>query len=102
SLWIPFSKGAGPGRLSMRIGPIDRLRAGPWTNACSLATFMQSAIVQKVSGQTVLDYLRPRLFAPLGIEHPVWDANFQGISLGGYGLRVRTEDIAKFFPGANT
>lgn len=60
------------------------------------ATFMQSAIAQKVTGQTVLDYLRPRLFAPLGIEHPVWDANFQGISLGGYGLRVRTEDIAKF------
>jgi CubicO group peptidase (beta-lactamase class C family) len=60
------------------------------------ATFMQSAIVQKVSGQTVLDFLGPRLFAPLGIEHPVWDTNFQGISLGGYGLRVRTEDIAKF------
>src|SRR3954471_6596596 len=60
------------------------------------ATFMQSAIVQKVTGQTVLDFLHPRLFEPLGIEHPVWDANFQGISLGGYGLRVRTEDIAKF------
>ncbi len=60
------------------------------------ATFMQSAIVQKVTGQTVLEYLQPRLFAPLGIEHPVWDTNFEGISLGGYGLRVRTEDIAKF------
>ncbi|MBI3414862.1 MAG: serine hydrolase [Verrucomicrobia bacterium] len=60
------------------------------------ATFMQSAIVQKLTGQSVLDYLRPRLFEPLGIEHPVWNANFQGISLGGYGLRVRTEDIAKF------
>jgi CubicO group peptidase (beta-lactamase class C family) len=60
------------------------------------ATFMQSAIVQKATGQTVLDFLRPRLFEPLGIEHPVWDTNFQGISLGGYGLRVRTEDIAKF------
>ena len=60
------------------------------------ATFMQSAIVQEVTRQTVLDYLRPRLFEPLGIEHPVWDTNFQGISLGGYGLRVRTEDIAKF------
>jgi CubicO group peptidase (beta-lactamase class C family) len=60
------------------------------------ATFMQSAIVQKVTGQTVLDFLRPRLFKPLGIEGPVWDTNFQGISLGGYGLRVRTEDIAKF------
>lgn len=60
------------------------------------ATFMQSAIVQKVTGQTVLDYLKPRLFEPLGITQPVWDTNSQGISLGGYGLRVRTEDIAKF------
>jgi len=60
------------------------------------ATFMQSAIVQKVTGQTLLDFLQPRLFTPLGIEHPVWDTNFQGISLGGYGLRVRTEDLAKF------
>jgi CubicO group peptidase (beta-lactamase class C family) len=60
------------------------------------ATFMQSAIVQEVTGQTVLDYLQPRLFEPLGIEHPAWDTNFEGISLGGYGLRVRTEDIAKF------
>jgi hypothetical protein len=60
------------------------------------ATFMQSAIVQKVTGQTVLDYLRPRLFEPMGMPAPNWDTNFQGISLGGYGLRVRTEDIAKF------
>jgi len=60
------------------------------------ATFMQSAIVQKVTGQTVLEFLQPRLFEPLGIDDPVWDTNFQGISLGGYGLRVRTEDIAKF------
>ena len=59
-------------------------------------TYMQSAIVQKVTGMTVLDYLRPRLFGPLGIENPTWGASPQGISLGGYGLNVRTEDIAKF------
>lgn len=59
------------------------------------ATFMCSAIVQKQTGQTVLDYLKPRLFEPLGIANPVWDTNFQGINLGGYGLRVRTGDIAK-------
>jgi hypothetical protein len=57
---------------------------------------MLSAIIQKVTGQTVLEYLRPRLFEPLGIAHPVWNTNTQGISLGGYGLRVRTEDIARF------
>jgi CubicO group peptidase (beta-lactamase class C family) len=59
------------------------------------ATFMLSAIVQKQTGQTVLDYLRPRLFEPLGISNPVWNTNWQGISLGGYGLNVRTEDIAR-------
>ena len=59
-------------------------------------TYMLSAIVQKATGQTVLDYLRPRLFEPLGIEHPEWETSPQGVSLGGYGLSVRTEDIAKF------
>ena len=59
------------------------------------ATYMLSAIVQKATGQTVLDYLGPRLFEPLGIEHPTWQTSPQGISLGGYGLSVRTEDIAR-------
>ena len=60
------------------------------------ATFMQSAIVQKITGQTTLEYLKPRLFEPLGIETPKWDTNPQGITLGGYGLFLRTEEIAKF------
>jgi CubicO group peptidase (beta-lactamase class C family) len=60
------------------------------------ATFMVSAIVQKVTGQTLLDYLRTRLFEPLSIESPTWDTNVEGISLGGYGLSIRTEDIAAF------
>lgn len=60
------------------------------------ATYMLSAIVQKATGETVLDYLRPRLFEPLGIEHPNWEASPQGISVGGYGLSIRTEDIARF------
>jgi len=59
-------------------------------------TYMQSAIVQKVTGQTVLDYLGPRLFEPLGIEGATWEKSPQGISTGGYGLSIRTEDIAKF------
>jgi CubicO group peptidase (beta-lactamase class C family) len=62
----------------------------------SMGTYMCSAIVQKVSGQTVLDYLTPRLFEPLGIEKPKWDASPEGISCGGWGLYLRTEDVAKF------
>ncbi len=60
------------------------------------ATYMLSAIVQKVTGQTVLDYLRPRIFDPLGIKDPTWGTSPQGISQGGFGLSIRTEDIAKF------
>src|SRR5262249_17904140 len=59
-------------------------------------TYMLSAIVQKTAGLTVLDYLRPRLFEPLGIEDPTWGTSPQGVSLGGYGLSIRTEDIARF------
>lgn len=60
------------------------------------ATYMCSAAVQKATGQTLLEYLKPRLFDPLGIENPTWEASPQGISTGGYGLSIRTEDIAKF------
>lgn len=60
------------------------------------ATYMLSAIVQKATGQTLHAYLQPRLFAPLGIESPVWTASPDGITLGGYGMMARTEDIARF------
>lgn len=60
------------------------------------ATYMLSAIVQKVEGQNLLDYLTPRLFAPLGIENPTWEMSSQGIAIGGYGLSIKTEDVAKF------
>ena len=57
---------------------------------------MLSAILRKVTGETVLDYLKPRLFEPLGIEDPSWSTSPQGNTLGGWGLFIRTEDIAKF------
>jgi CubicO group peptidase (beta-lactamase class C family) len=62
----------------------------------SPATYMLSAIVQKATGSTVLEYLRPRLFEPLGFENPVWVASPQGITAGAYGLSLRTEEIARF------
>jgi len=62
----------------------------------SPATYMQSAIVQAVTGETVLDYLGPRLFEPLGIKNAEWGTSPDGVSLGGWGLYLCTEDIAKF------
>jgi hypothetical protein len=60
------------------------------------ATYMLSAIVQKVTGVTVLDYLTPRLFEPLEIEGATWETCPKGINTGGWGLNIKTEDIAKF------
>lgn len=59
-------------------------------------SYTLSAIVTKVTGQTVVDYLKPRLFDPLGIDNAKWDASAEGYSLGGYGLSLSTEDVAKF------
>jgi hypothetical protein len=60
------------------------------------ASYMLSAIVQELTGMTVLDYLQTRLFVPLGIEGATWGTCPRGISLGGFGLSVKSEDIARF------
>jgi len=62
----------------------------------SMATYMLSAIVQKVTGEKVIDYLKPRLFEPLNIKDIDWGIDPRGINTGGWGLRVKTEDMAKF------
>ena len=61
----------------------------------TLGTYMLSAIVQKVTGQKVIDYLYPRFFRPLGIVGATWDESPQGINQGGWGLYLKTEDLAK-------
>jgi CubicO group peptidase (beta-lactamase class C family) len=60
------------------------------------ATFMLSSIVQQVTGETLYEYLQPRIFKPLGLKGIDWDLNPQGINLGMIGLRLHTEDMAKF------
>jgi CubicO group peptidase (beta-lactamase class C family) len=62
----------------------------------SAATYMCAAIVQKVTGLTVLDYLTPRLFEPLGIRGVRWEVCPRGINTGGWGLSIQTEGLAKF------
>ncbi len=61
----------------------------------TMATYMLSAIVQKVTGQKEFDYLKPRLFDPLGIKDADWETSDEGINTGGWGLRLKTEDMAK-------
>jgi CubicO group peptidase (beta-lactamase class C family) len=60
------------------------------------ASYLLSAIVTRASGRGLLDYLRPRLFDPLGIDDPSWEKSPQGIEAGGWGLSITTEQLAKF------
>jgi CubicO group peptidase (beta-lactamase class C family) len=62
----------------------------------SAATYMLSAIISKLTGETLLNYLKPRLFDPLQIEGMDWEVDPEGINTGGWGLRLKTEDMAKF------
>ena len=62
----------------------------------SVGSYMLSAIVTKVTGQTALDYLSTRLFDPIGIEIPQWETSPEGINCGGWGLSLKTEDMARF------
>ncbi|HTU62403.1 MAG TPA: serine hydrolase, partial [Polyangiales bacterium] len=59
------------------------------------ASNVLSAIVQKVTGQNLRDYLATRLFEPLGIALPPWASTSDGVTFGGFGLSLRTEDLAK-------
>lgn len=59
-------------------------------------TYMLSAVVTRVTSQPVTEYLWPRLFQPLGIPMPQWLSDPQGINLGGWGLYLTLEDVARF------
>lgn len=61
----------------------------------SMNTYMLSAIITKLTGETVVSYLTPRLFHPLGIYDFYWKESPEGYSMGGWGLFLRAEDLAK-------
>lgn len=75
--------------------PIE-FEPGTRYNYNSTATYMLSSIVGKVTGEKVIDYLTPGFFAPLGIEGADWETDPADINTGGWGLRLKTEDLAKF------
>lgn len=57
--------------------------------------YVASAMLSKVLGMSVTEFLKPRLYEPLGIETPFWETSPDGTEAGGWGLMLKTEDIAK-------
>ena len=62
----------------------------------SMSSYILSAIVQKVTGMKVLDYLRMKLFEPMHITDISWEASPEGINTGGWGVYIQSESLAKF------
>jgi CubicO group peptidase (beta-lactamase class C family) len=91
----PKSVGGAPSVKQFLAHPVPH-KPGTHFQYNTMGAYTLSAIVTKVTGQTSLEFLKPRLFEPLGIENPEWASSPEGNSLGGYGLKLRTEDIAKF------
>ena len=71
-------------------------KPGTHFNYNTPASYMLSAIVHTVTGENLLDYLRPRLLDPLGVVEATWNTDAQGIAHGGFGLSITTESIARF------
>ncbi|SDE12948.1 serine hydrolase domain-containing protein [Auraticoccus monumenti] len=59
------------------------------------STYLLSRVLHACTGEDLRDYLRPRLFAPLGIGNPQWSRCPLGFSLGAVGLQLRTEELAR-------
>lgn len=72
------------------------VRPGSFYRYSTPATYMLSAIIQRVTGQTMADFLAPVLWEPLGIPQPSWETCPMGVTAGGMGLSLATGSIAKF------
>ena len=68
---------------------------GSTFNYNSMNTYMLGAAIRQVTGQGLVDYLKPRLFEPLGITNFFWETCPMGNEKGGWGLYILPEDIAK-------
>lgn len=58
------------------------------------ATYLAGAILQRKTGQTLVEYLTPRLFEPLGIQSRTWETDPKGLNVAGWGLYLQTEELA--------
>ncbi len=61
----------------------------------SYGTYMLSALVKKLTGMNVPEYLMPKLFNPLGINQPYYLKDSIGINVGYTGMRMTLRDLAK-------
>ncbi len=72
-----------------------RFEAGSNFAYNSMNSYLLSVLVREISGQSLMEFLQPRLFQPLAIENVYWEVCPKGIEKGGWGLYLAPEDMAK-------
>lgn len=77
------------------LSSIQKFRPGTSFQYNSMNSYMLAAVVVKISGESLCDYLAKRLFSPLGITSYYWEKSPEGIEKGGWGLYMLPEDIVK-------
>lgn len=59
--------------------------------------YLAAVIIQDRTGEKLKDWLKPRLFTPLGIRNPQWFESAKGgYTLGCGGLFLSTEELSRF------
>ena len=62
----------------------------------SMVSYMLSAIVQRVTGKKLTEYLQERVFTPMNVTEWAWEESPEGINTGGWGVHIQPESLAKF------
>jgi hypothetical protein len=75
--------------------PLAHAPGTHWTYNTA-ATYLLAVIVQRAAGMRLVEYLRPRLYDPLGFGEVTWEQSPQGYDVGGYGMSARPEELAAF------
>ncbi|MDR3216223.1 MAG: beta-lactamase family protein [Clostridiaceae bacterium] len=102
---VTMTSGKSPKYLSPKGDKADWIKtyiAAPWYNEpgrefryINENFYMLSAIIRRITGVTLSEYLTPRLYAPLGIERAEWETDNKKNEAGGWGFSAKTEDLAK-------
>ena len=81
--------------VKMFMESVPKFEPGTQFEYNSLNTYMLSAVLKRITGQSLTEYLIPRLYEPLGIANYPWEACPMGTEKGGWGLSLCIEDLAK-------
>lgn len=81
--------------VKMFMESVPKFEPGTQFEYNSLNTYMLSAVLKRITGQSLTEYLIPRLYEPLGITNYPWEACPMGTEKGGWGLSLCIEDLAK-------